>query len=384
MQQIYDVIVVGAGPAGATLACELARKGIRILLLEKERQPRHKCCAGGVTARAASLLDFDISEAVEDTVCDVSVTCGSGTSYSGHSSEPLIFTVMRDVFDHLLAKRAQQSGAFVLDGHAVTQVRTTADWMEVSTTDSVFRSRIVAGADGVHSVVARKLGMKTDLRYAVGIEKELVVTGEEQAKRKSRVDIDIGSVPGGYAWMFPKRKHLSTGAGCIASKSRELNGCYQKFLDSQGISNYTAARVSRHLIPTCGRRATLCQGRALLLGDAAGFADPLTGEGIYHAVLSAQLAAPVIERALTQDKIELQEYQNLVTDRILSELAIAGVLSGVVARVPGLLCRMLNSDDGVWRACCRLLRGETSYGALKENLGGLRGMLAFLSRAYQS
>ena len=83
MKQSYDVIVVGAGPAGATLAYELARKGIEVLLLEKEELPRYKCCAGGVTSKVAELLDFDISELAEDVIYEFSFTYNLGSPYLG-------------------------------------------------------------------------------------------------------------------------------------------------------------------------------------------------------------------------------------------------------------------------------------------------------------
>ena len=98
MKQSCDVTIVGAGPAGATLAYELARRGIGVLLLEKERLPRYKCCAGGVTSKAARLLDFDISEVAEDVIHEASFTFNLGTPYVGQQSQPLMYTVMRDVF----------------------------------------------------------------------------------------------------------------------------------------------------------------------------------------------------------------------------------------------------------------------------------------------
>ncbi len=100
MKQSHDVIVVGAGPSGATLDYELARRGIGVLLLEKEKLPRYKCCAGGVTSKAAKLLDFDISEVVEDVIYELSFTFNLGSPYLGQHSQPLIYTVMRDVFDY--------------------------------------------------------------------------------------------------------------------------------------------------------------------------------------------------------------------------------------------------------------------------------------------
>jgi geranylgeranyl reductase family protein len=381
LKQSRDVIVVGAGPAGATLAYELAKRGVGVLVLEKEKLPRYKCCAGGVTSKAAKLLDFDISEVVEDVIYEVSFTFNLGSPYLGQHSQPLIYTVMRDVFDYFLAKRAQQLGAVLMDGQKVTQIQVSADWVEVSTADNIFRSRLVVGADGAYSVVARELGMGRSIEHVAGIEAEIVVPEEELAKWESRVHIDLGCIPGGYAWVFPKRDHLSVGVGCLASKARYLNHRHQKFLNSLGIGSYTIARSSSHLIPTRTKGRLVWQDKALLLGDAAGFADPLTGEGIYNAIQSAQLAAQVIENSLAHGKVKLEDYQEAVDEKIMSELRIARTLSKFFVRFPHLAFRMLNQSEGVWRTGCNLMLGEINYAAIKEKKGGFKGIFNRLFRA---
>jgi flavin-dependent dehydrogenase len=325
LKQRQDVIVVGAGPAGATLAYELAKRGIGVLLLEKEKLPRYKCCAGGVTSKAAKLLDFD--------------------------------------------------------GQKVTQIQVSADWVEISTADNIFRSRLVVGADGAYSVVARELGMGRSMEYIAGIESEIVMPEEELAKWKSRAQMDLGCIPGGYAWVFPKRNHLSIGVGCLASKARHLNRHNQKFLNSLSIGSYTIARSSSHLMPTCTKERLVWQDKALLLGDAAGFADPLTGEGIYNAVQSAQLAAPVIENSLLTGKVGLQDYQQIVEKKIMSELRIARTLSKTIFRFPRLAFGMFNRSDEVWRAICSFMLGEIDYAAIKGEAGGFKGIFNLLFRA---
>jgi geranylgeranyl reductase family protein len=380
LKQSYDVIVVGAGPAGATLAYELAKRGIGVLVLEKEKLPRYKCCAGGVTSKAAKLLDFDISEVVEDVIYELSFTYNMGSSYLGQHSQPLIYTVMRDVFDYFLVEKAQQLGAVLIDGQKVMQVQVGADWVEIPTADNLFRTRLVVGADGAYSVVARELGMGRSIEYLVGMESEVVVPEEELAKWKSRVHIDLGCIPGGYAWVFPKRNHLSIGAGCLVSKARGLNRRYQKFLTLLGMGNYTIARSSSHLVPTCTKGRFVWQDKALLLGDAAGLTDPLTGEGIYNAIQSAQLAAPVIESSLVGGEVGLQDYQQIVERKIMPELRIARKMSRNFVRFPRLAFGMFNQSEGVWRAISSLTLGEMDYAAVKGSAGGSKGILNRLLR----
>ena len=148
----------------------------------------------------------------------------------------------------------------------------------------------MAGADGAYSVVARELGMGRSIEYGAAIGSEIVVPEEELARWKSRAQMELGCIPGGYARVFPKHNHLSIGVGCLASRAKHLNRLHQEFLNSLPTSDYTISRSSSHLIPTCTKGRLVWQDKALLLGDAAGLADPLTGEGIYNSILSAQLA----------------------------------------------------------------------------------------------
>jgi geranylgeranyl reductase family protein len=381
LKQSCDVTIVGGGPAGATLAYELAGKGITVLLLEKEKLPRYKCCAGGVTRKAAELLDFDVSDVAEDVVHEVSFAFNLGNAYLRQSEQPVMYTVMRDSFDHYLIERAQRLGALLMDGQKATQVGTCGEWVEISTADSVFRSRLVIGADGSYSTVARDLDMRGNIEYLTAIESEIAVPQQELVKWKARAHLDLGCVPGGYAWVFPKRDHLSVGAGCGASRAKGLNAHYQRFLDSLGLGRYASANSGSHLIPMRTKGSLVWHNRALLLGDAAGLCDPLTGEGIYYAVRSAQLAAQVIEDRLTSDGVELENYQEAVDREILSELRVARVLSRLFVRFPHLAFGMLRQSNKAWRTVCGVLSGELEYSDIKDRAGGFRGIFKRLLRA---
>jgi len=374
LKQTYDVIVVGAGPAGATLACDLAARGIRVLLLEKEKFPRYKSCAGGVTSKTAKLLNFDISEAVEGVIHKISFTFNLGSPYVRQHSQPLIYTVMRDAFDHFVVQKAQQAGTAFMDGQKVTQIQESGDWVEIRTADNIFRSRLVVGADGANSTVARQLGLGRDIRYLAAIESEVVVSAEELSKWRSRIQIELGCIPQGYAWVFPKRDHLSIGVGCLGSRAKHLKYAHQEFLDSLGIGSYTVARSSSHLIPTGTKGRLVWQDKALLLGDAAGLADPLTGEGIHNAILSARLAAPVIEGSLVRSKVGLQDYQETVERRIMAEMRMARTLSKFFVRFPHLAFRLLNQSDSVWRVLRNSMLGEMGYAAIKGEVGAFKAL----------
>ncbi len=379
MKQNYDVTIVGAGPAGATLAYELASKGIEVLLLEKEMLPRYKCCAGGLSFKTAGLLKADFREAVEAEISSASVRYGNKNPYHGSYSQTILYTVMRDRFDYMLAMQARKAGATLLQGHEVDSVNISLKKAEVGTPAGYFHSKFVVGADGANSIVARSLDLKSKNQLVAAMEAEIIVPDAEMERWRSQVTLDIGCIRGGYGWVFPKLDHLSVGLACHSSKAKSLKGCYQDFLRSLNLEHYSVSMLTGSLIPVCTGKATVSQGRAALLGDAAGLVDPLTGEGIYNAILSARLAAPVIEEALLSNETELIDYQRAVEKEIYPEMKVANFLSKVFVRLPLIVFEALNRDDRAWRISCYLLRGETSYTTIKQKLGLLGGIYAFLS-----
>ncbi|MFC1989186.1 NAD(P)/FAD-dependent oxidoreductase [Chloroflexota bacterium] len=287
---------------------------------------------------------------------------------------------MRDKFDYALVRRAEEAGAVIAQGQEVKQIQFGTKWLEVSTPYSDFRTQYVAGADGTHSVVARESGLRNSTSYITAIETEVQVTEEELSRWRSQVVIDLGWIPGGYAWVFPKLDHLSIGIACLSSKAKGLKTRYWKFLDSLNVTHHTIERWESSLIPMCGGKAAVCRDRVALLGDAVGLIDPLTGEGIHNAVWSAQLAAPVIEDSLLHGEVRLQNYQKAIDEKIIPEIRIARVLSRMFVRFPSLVFKMLNRDERIWRGCCYLLRQDIDYSTIKQRLGGFKGIYSLLVR----
>jgi len=155
MRREYQVIVVGSGPAGSVAAYELAKKGIEVAILEKQRLPRYKCCAGGVSVGAAKLLDIDLQGLVENTITRVYISFQGKTPFHGEHSSPLMYTVMRDRFDYALVQRAKEAGAAVFEESEATQIKINDKGIEVSTSGGDFSAQYLVGADGANSLVAR-------------------------------------------------------------------------------------------------------------------------------------------------------------------------------------------------------------------------------------
>jgi geranylgeranyl reductase family protein len=369
----YDVIVIGAGPSGATLAYELAKQGIDVLVLEKEKFPRYKCCAGGITHKVLNLLDFDISESIKEIIFDIGFLYRLEKSYPGHYDKPLLYTVTRDVFDNLLVERAQQYGARFLDRQRVIKISINNGVVGVTTQSKTYYSGLIAGADGAYSIVAKELCIKRKIDYLVGIENELRVPDYELGKWGRSVEIEFGRIHGGYAWLFPKHNYLSVGAGCQFSEAKSLRGHYESFIDYLNLSKYIPFRTGSLLIPIIKDKVTCYGERFVLLGDAAGLADPLTGEGIYNAILSAQLCATAIISSLKENKSNLQSYQQSIDRIILPELIIAKKAAVLLTRFPGLVFSLLTRNERIWKNTCKLMRGETNYTTIIKYISDMTG-----------
>ncbi|MDM8001017.1 MAG: geranylgeranyl reductase family protein, partial [Dehalococcoidia bacterium] len=364
-----DVIVVGAGPAGATLAYELSSKGIDVFILEKERLPRYKACAGGITVKTARLLGFDFASLTRDTVHGARVVYGGKWSFTRYYPKPLIYTVMRDEFDQSLVQRARGAGAKLAENERVRHIRDTGQGIQVETENNAFTAQVVAGADGARSVVAASAGLMQKVDLGIGLEAEISVPGQRLVQWEGLMGLDLGHVRGGYGWIFPKGDHLSVGVGSPLHRARQLKSGYRAVLKSHGLSSGAAIRIRSHWLPVRRKGTAIQSGRCLLLGDAAGLVDPVTGEGIYNAIRSARAAAPVIVSYLKGGSPDLKEYETVVDREITPELRAARALARGFAWFPGFVFDAVENSERLWNACCRLLRGEDTYVTLKRRLG---------------
>ena len=160
--------------------------------------------------------------------------------------------------------------------------------------------------------------------------------------------------------------------------AKHLKQRYIEFIQSLGIANYTVAKWSSAFIPLCTGHLQVNKGRIALIGDAAGLADPLTGEGIHSAVLSAKLAAGVIKNSILNYEPDLDGYASLIKTNIVSEMKLAYIYSTILTLVPRRLFAMVQKDERVWRGCCHLLSGERNYTDIKNRLNSLGGIYKFV------
>ena len=359
---MYDSIVVGAGPAGTAAATKLAQAGARVLVLEKHRLPRYKACAGAVSGRAASLLTADFSSAVEDTIHKVKVRwADSEAQVAEYTSEtPIAYLVMRSRFAQLLAEQAVGAGATIQDAEAVKTIELEPKAVKVHTTRSKYQAASLIGADGALGVIARQADLFMPKSSGVALEIEAKVPADQLAQWHNTVLVSYGIPRHGYAWLFPKSQHLSLGMGTFSPRRHEFVTHFSDFTDSLGIS-WKRQDIKAHPIPLGGGNRRFCRPRLLLAGDAAGLADPLSGEGIAHALHSGSLAADSVLTALDTGDFSMSDYQIAVEKRINSDLRVAKQLSTTFYTLPKVFFHLLRSNSEILRWYFELVQGHRSY-----------------------
>jgi geranylgeranyl reductase family protein len=386
-----EVIVVGAGPAGAVTAYSLARAGARVVVLEKARLPRYKPCGGGVTFKTAQLLDFDISPVVEQTITAYAMADRMGRTFRYDTGVPLIYMVMRDRFDHLLVKRAQEVGAEVLEGSPVRKVEVGDQGVAAVTREGrCIRAKVMVGADGASSVVARALGLMQGVPVGVGLENEVRVSDAVLSRWQNHVLFDAGTMRWGYGWVFPKGDHLSIGVGGLEEDWERLRRYRDDFMAycRSLLGDFEILHSQGHRLPVRQPNMPIFSSRALLVGDAAGLVNPADGEGIYYGIRSAQIAARFVLEALARPEVERPDfasYQRAIDAELMPELSHACKLMRMYTISPRLCMAALRRSRRARRTLGGLLRGETRYADVYQKLGSARWLLerASLRWGYQ-
>lgn len=369
---MYQIIIVGAGPAGAYLAYLLSQKGLSVLLLEKERLPHSKTCGGAISPRVINLMQFDLSSVIEDFIHTAVFTHQLKRPVAIKTEKPIVYMIKRERFDVFLIDRAKETGAIVQEDVRVDRVRVTDNAVYVHSGERQWQGKILVGADGAFSSVARSLELARPSKYVRTLVSEKPLNPESLSLYRGLIKVDYGLVPAGYAWVFPKADHLSLGVGTLSPRIKNLHLYLDEVLKAEGIT--PGPEVRGWTIPLNTKPERLHYGRALLVGDAAGLANAFTGEGIYAAIFSAYLAADVIAAQISAPKPDLQSYTRLIQEKLGSELADAIRLTRWFYPVTGLVHHILQRQQKLALDLIQFLAGNINNAQLCSSFRCVLGM----------
>ncbi len=355
----YDAIVVGAGPAGSYLGYLLARTGRRVALLDEQRFPRDKVCGGGLSRKAIALLDIDISRVVHRWITGAFLTFQNRNAVVKDLPCAGGCTVLRDEFDQVLLTRACEAGAHFFGETKFADLHARGPWLTARTSRGEFTGRRLFAADGVGSAVRTKVFGRQLVSYVPALEALVTVPDAALQSFGDRAVFDFGGMPKGYGWIFPKRDHLNVGiyspfgGTALRQHLMQFMDRYPTLLDRSRIE------YRGYAIPLRNKAGVFERGPVVLLGDAAGLAESVFGEGIYFALKSAALAA---QAELARDSGgHSMQYTQLVRHELLPELRAANLLARGLFTFQEFTFRHAVCNDRINQFFAGLLSGDIGY-----------------------
>jgi geranylgeranyl reductase family protein len=369
---IWDLVVVGGGPAGLSAAHAAARAGVRTLVIERATHPRYKTCGGGLIGISLAEVAGRIEVPANDRIDRVTVTRNGRREFTRRHSAPLLAMVRREEFDDRLRAAAVAVGAEVREGVPVRAVEQEPDEVRLRLADGAeVRARTVIGADGSSGITARHVGV-TFRQVDLGLELELPVPPAEQERWRGRLLLDWGPIPGSYGWLFPKGDRLTVGVIAGRGEGERTRAYLRDLVARLGLSGVSPEHDSGHLTRCRSADSPLRRGRVLVAGDAAGLLEPWSREGISYALRSGRLAGEAVAAG------DLDAYPREVELRLAPEMRAGQQLLEVFERRPEVFHALLATRPG-WRIFVRFCLGQAGYG---ETLARrpVRAGLALLER----
>jgi geranylgeranyl reductase family protein len=346
----FDVAVVGAGPAGSTTAYRLARAHARVLLIDKVPFPRDKPCGGGLTTRAVRQLPFSVEPVVEDRITHVRCRLRYGSVMERSSEHVLCLMTQRCRLDEFLVHQAVDAGVTFRDGvraeiESDRSIRVDGQLVEVDA---------LVGADGANGITAKAFELGGGIVNGVALEGNLPYERLPRGDWRGVLVLELATLPGGYGWIFPKGDHVNVGVGGWGTEGPRLRAHLQVLCEHYGIELDELANLRGHRLPMRRPETRLSHGRALLVGDAAGVLDPVSGDGIYEALVSGTLAAEHILAGT------LEAYEPAVRAR-LDPLSSAGWgAKKALDRFPRAVFAIMRLPV-TWRVLEKLMLGEVAH-----------------------
>ncbi len=387
-----DVIVAGAGPAGAVAAHTLARAGMRVLVIERYALPRQKPCGGGISTRVLSRFPWlreSLGRIPTHPVSSLYLEGPSGGVFRMQSNGPAVILIRRIEFDFLLASLAREAGADLLAPAAIAQARQDDEAVTLRTRDGrELRAPIVIAADGVNSVIARRLGLNPGWppeRLALDMMEETPTHALRTAEPDTLAVFYGYGGAHGYAYVFPKREHVNVGIGYMLPYFKErvdltpydLQQQFVGDLRARGLMEGASRRehFTPFLIPIGGPLSETASGRVLLAGDAGGFVNGFSAEGIYYAMVTGELAAKAVLAARNGDGVvparACRTYVKAWRSEIGAELRDSVLVQKYLFNSPARMDRVVsgaNARPEFSRILVDYASGRLSYRAARRRL----------------
>jgi geranylgeranyl reductase family protein len=316
----FDILIAGAGPAGCAAAYDLARGGRRVLLMDRRSFPRHKACACGLTRKTLAALRYSVEPVVERVCREIVLQQAADDPRHREvrvkTRAVICAMAVREKFDafcleQTLAAGRDGGGVEFLKIETMGAVREGEDGVEMDVVTGegarTLRAAVLVGADGSNGVLrARREGFAKGIAREDGFALEAMVPYGALPERlpgggaAGDLVFDFAPLAGGYGWMFPKGDHVNIGVGAFAPAEGSA-GVELKAVTRGLLTEYARRKLGvetlehitgQHL--GMGGHEYVPRGRVLLVGDAAGLVDPLTGEGIHSAIVSGQAVAAAV------------------------------------------------------------------------------------------
>ncbi|HZT53762.1 MAG TPA: geranylgeranyl reductase family protein, partial [Gaiellaceae bacterium] len=350
----FDAIVVGAGPAGSTTAYRLARAGSNVLLLDRARFPRDKPCGGGLTIRAVRQMPVPPDPVVEHVVDRMGFRLDYRSRFERGGREPLILMTQRRRLDHYLVEQAAAAGATVRDGVKVADVTVGERAVRVAVDGAPVEAAALVAADGANGTTRRALDLGGEYVLGVALEGN-AARGVVGDRYDGLAEFELGTIPGGYGWIFPKGDHVNVGVGGWQYLAGTLRARLSRLCRFYGVPEERMEGLRGHQLPVRRHGAPLARGRVALVGDAAGLVDPLSGEGIYAAIYSGGEAARAAAELLAGERHSLSPYAARIERELMPDLDASRRFQDVFYLVPGLYVGLLERSDRIWSLLARLI-----------------------------